>query len=105
MSRVATQVPPSTTLALPANNATDVPSTPTFSWSSSAQGNRYLIEIATDAGFSNIILSQTVSGTSFQPAAALPTNTQIYWRVTANNICGTAGPSATFTFTHPGCAR
>ena len=96
---VATQVAGSPTLTLPANNATDVSATPTFSWSASAQGNSYLIEIATDPAFSNIILSQSVSGTSFQPAAALPTNTQIYWRVTANNVCGTAGPSSTFTFT------
>jgi hypothetical protein len=96
---IATQAAPSPTLALPANNATDVSSMPTFSWTAGAQSNSYLIEIATDPAFSNIILSQTVSGTSYQPAAALPTNTQIYWRVSADNACGTAGPSSTFTFT------
>ena len=95
---VATLVPAASTLSAPANNAIDVSSTPTFSWTASSQSTSYLIEIATDVGFGNIILSQSVSGTSFQPAAALPTNTQIYWRVTANNICGASTPSATFTF-------
>lgn len=95
---VATQAPAAATLTAPANNAVDVSSTPTFSWTASAQSASYLIEVATDAGFSNIILSQSVSGTSFQPAAALPTNTQLYWRVTPNNICGAGTVSAVFTF-------
>ncbi|HET9032160.1 MAG TPA: hypothetical protein VFN25_04555 [Dokdonella sp.] len=96
---VVTQLPPTTSLILPANNAANVSSSPVFSWSSAAQSESYLIEIATDAGFSNVILSQTVAGTSFQPAAALPTNTQIFWRVTANNICGSSASSAVFSFT------
>lgn len=96
---VVTQLPPATSLIAPANNATDVSSSPLFSWSAATQSESYLIEIATDAGFSNVVLSQTVAGTNFQPAAALPTNTQIFWRVTANNICGTAASSAVFSFT------
>lgn len=95
---VATQLPPASTLTAPANNAIDVSSTPTFNWTASSQSESYLIEIATDAGFSNIILSQSVTGTSFQPAAALPTSTQIYWRVTPSNICGNGTASAVFTF-------
>ena len=96
---VVTQVAPTTSLSLPANNALNVSSSPLFSWSATAQSESYLIEIATDAGFSNVILSQTVAGTSFQPAAALPTNTQIFWRVTAKNTCGSAVTSAVFSFT------
>ena len=95
---VATIVPPTSTLTTPANNAANVSTSPTFSWTASNQSSSYLIEIATDSGFGSIILSQSVSGTSFTPAAALPTNTQIYWRVTANNSCGPSAPSPTFTF-------
>src|SRR5690606_38132001 len=95
---VATAVPGSASLSAPADNALNVPSSPTFSWTASSQSSSYLIEIATDVGFSNIILSQSVTGTNFVPAAALPTNTQIYWRVTANNICGAAVASTLFTF-------
>jgi hypothetical protein len=95
---VSTTIPGTTSLTAPADNALNISSNPTFSWTASSQANSYLIEIATDSGFGNIILSQSVSGTSFVPAAALPTNTQIYWRVTANNICGPSAVSATFTF-------
>ena len=95
---VATAFPGVAALTAPADNSLNIPSNPTFSWTASSQSNSYLIEIATDVGFSNIILSQTVSGTSFVPAAALPTNTQIYWRVTANNICGASAASTVFTF-------
>lgn len=95
---VATALPGASVLTMPANNAIDVSATPTFSWAASSQASSYLVEIATDAGFTTIIASGTVSSTTFVPAAALPTNTQLYWRVTANNICGTATPSATFTF-------
>ena len=45
-----------------------------------------------------MILSQTVTDATFQPTAALPLDTQIWWRVTANNDCG-AATSAVFSFT------
>jgi hypothetical protein len=95
---VATAVAPAPTLTAPANGATNVPAQPTFTWEASAQASSYLIEIATDADFNNVILSQTVTDATFQPTAALPLNTQIWWRVTANNDCG-AATSAVFSFT------
>lgn len=97
---VSTAAPPAAALQLPANNATDVSTQPTFSWTASAQAETYLIEIATDSAFGNVILSQTVTGgvTTFQPSAALPNDTQLYWRVGAANICGDAASSGVFTF-------
>jgi hypothetical protein len=95
---VSTAIPGGTTLTAPADNALNIPALPTFNWTASSQAESYLIEIATDIGFGNIILSQSVSDISFVPAAALPTNTQLYWRVTASNICGPSVVSATFTF-------
>jgi hypothetical protein len=95
---VATIVPAATTLTAPANNALDVATSPTFSWAASSQSNSYLIEIATDAGFGSIINSQVVSGTNYMPAIALPTDTQIFWRVTATNTCGSSTPSSVFSF-------
>ncbi|HJT98712.1 MAG TPA: hypothetical protein VJ696_10400 [Rhodanobacteraceae bacterium] len=89
-------------LTTPADGATNVSAQPLFSWSASPQATSYLIEIATDADFANVILSQTVTDTSFQPTAALPLNAEIFWRVTANNECG-AATSAVFSFsTQPG---
>jgi hypothetical protein len=98
---VATVAPVAVTLQLPPDGASNVSSQPIFTWAAAEQVENYLIEVATDSAFSNVILSQTVPGgtTTFQPTAALPTNTQLFWRVSAANICGDAGPSAVFSFT------
>lgn len=94
---VATATAAATTLLAPPDGANSIPTQPMFSWSASPQAASYLIEIATDASFTNVILSQSVTTTSFQPTAALPLNTELWWRVTASNECG-ATPSATFSF-------
>src|SRR5690606_7650742 len=94
---VATATAGAASLLAPPNGANSVPSQPTFSWSAATQAASYLIEIATDAAFTDVILSQSVTTTSFQPTAALPLNTQLWWRVTAENECG-ATPSAAFSF-------
>jgi hypothetical protein len=98
---VATQVPAQVALVAPADNATGQPSQPTFSWATSTQVANYLIEISTSATFATTLLAQTLPGgqTTFQPTAALPVSTQLYWRVTAINTCGSAAPSPVFTFT------
>jgi hypothetical protein len=95
---VATEVAGSAVLTSPPNGAGSVAAQPTFTWNAVDQAASYLIEIATDAAFGNVILSQTVTTTTFQPTAALPTDTQIFWRVTANNVCGGTS-SAVFSFT------
>ncbi|MGA9342760.1 MAG: hypothetical protein WBV61_10605, partial [Rhodanobacteraceae bacterium] len=41
---VATEIPPTTTLQIPANGATNVSTQPTFTWADSDQANSYLIE-------------------------------------------------------------
>jgi hypothetical protein len=98
---IATQAPPAAVLQAPANNATNVSTQPTFTWTTSAQAESYLIEIATDSAFTQIILSQTLASgvTTYQPTAALPNSTPIYWRVSATNICGNAAAGTPFTFT------
>jgi len=99
---VATATAGAPTLTAPADGATNVPAQPTFTWDAASQASSYLIEIATDAAFSNIILSQTVTDTTFQPTAALPLDTQIWWRVTANNDCGSTVSQVFSFFTQPG---
>ncbi|MFI4968691.1 MAG: hypothetical protein ACHP7D_00640 [Lysobacterales bacterium] len=97
---VVTQTPGTFALQTPADQATGVAAQPLFTWTASAQVESYLIEIATDAAFTNVFLSQTLAAgtTSFQPSAALTADTLFYWRVTPNNLCG-AGTSPVFTFT------
>ncbi len=99
---VATAIAGTPSLTAPANGATNVPAQPTFTWSAATQASSYLIEIATDAAFSNIILSQTVTDTTFQPTAALPLDTQIWWRVSATNDCGSTVSQVFSFFTQPG---
>ncbi|MFO1507547.1 MAG: hypothetical protein U1F23_10855 [Lysobacterales bacterium] len=101
-ANVSTASAPAATLTYPANGSNSIPVQPTFTWQASAQATSYLIEVATDANFSNIIVSQSVAGTSFQPSAALPTNTQIWWRVTAGNVCGGAVSAVSSFVTQPG---
>ena len=72
---------------------------PTFTWNAVADATDYTIEIADDAGFTNIIDSATVAGTSYTPGAPLDILTTYWWRVTANNICGVGATSAEWSFT------
>jgi hypothetical protein len=94
---VATQAAGAASLTAPRDGAIGVAAQPTFRWDAVDQAVSYLVEIASDADFDNVILSQTVTVNTYQPTAALPLNTQLWWRVTANNDCG-ASTSTVFSF-------
>ena len=85
-------------LTAPANGVNGVALRPTFTWTGS-NTQSYQIDIATDAGFGSIILTQSVTGTTFTPATDLTGNTTFFWRVTPTNYCGPGQTSATFSFT------
>jgi hypothetical protein len=94
---VFTTAPGAPSLAAPSNNATNQPVRPTFSWSGS-NSEQYTIEVATDAAFTSVVYTETVTGTTATPGTDLASNTQYYWRVTAANACGAGAASPTFTF-------
>ena len=97
---VFTAAPAAPTLLTPANGALNVPAAPTFTWNAAAQASSYSIQVATDAGFSNIVASASgLSGTSWVSNVTLNTSTTYYWRVWAANSCGTGAYSATWSFT------
>ncbi|MBX3725669.1 MAG: S8 family serine peptidase, partial [Xanthomonadales bacterium] len=96
---LATSVPAAPALTSPANNATNVVVQPTLSWAAASQAESYLLEVATDPGFSNIVVSTTVSGTSFALTSPLNSSTTYRWRVRAANVCGDGASSSVFTFT------
>ena len=88
------------TLLTPANNAVNVVPTPTFTWNAAAQAASYRFDLATDAGFSNIVHSASgLTGASYTPVIVLNTSVTYYWRVYADNACGSTGASPTFSFT------
>ncbi len=92
--------PGTPTLSMPANGATNVAVNPTFTWSAGSQAETYTLEVATDAGFTNIVVTETgISGTSSGLSSTLNTNVVYFWRVRAINPCNTGANSTAFTFT------
>jgi hypothetical protein len=87
-----TAVPGVPTRVSPASVAFNVKPTPLFSWTAAVQSGTYDLEVATDAGFNNIVYSETgIVGTSHQATSPLAYLTGYYWRVRASNDCG-SGP-------------
>ena len=75
---------PAPTLLTPANEAADEPyvSGVAMSWSAVSDADNYVVEIASDAAFENIVLTKTLETTSWN-AGPLEKETTYYWRVTA----------------------
>ena len=96
---VVSAAPGGVTLASPSNGAIDVSANPTLSWNAATNADDYDLQLATDAGFSNIVENPTgISGTSYNPNS-LTANTTYFWRVRSNNSCGTSAYSTVFSFT------
>lgn len=92
--------PASPGLLSPADGATGVSATPTFSWTAVTDAESYTLEIATDAAFANIVHTETgITETSYTLTSALNANSIYYWRVKAINPCGEGPWSSTFSFT------
>ncbi|MCL4263279.1 MAG: M36 family metallopeptidase [Anaerolineae bacterium] len=87
------------TLTTPPNGATDIDLSPTLEWTAVSSSSSYQVQIADDAGFSNIVYDATVAGTSHVAAISLDPVTTYYWRVRASNPCGDGAYSSAFSFT------
>ncbi|HSN73788.1 MAG TPA: hypothetical protein VL334_01710, partial [Anaerolineae bacterium] len=97
---VVAAAPAAPTLLLPANNALNVPATPTFTWNAAPGAASYSIQVATDMAFTNIVASASGLATpTWTSNVALNTSTPHYWRVWASNACGVGVYSATWRFT------
>ncbi len=92
-------VPAVTSLLSPANGATDQSTSPDLSWSPVANAVSYTVELDDDPGFGSPEFAATVAGTSVPVDTGLAVETIYYWRVRANNACGSSADSATFSFT------
>jgi hypothetical protein len=96
---VFTQPPAAPVPSAPADDAINTSIRPTLTWNLAAQGQTYVVEIATDAAFANIVAtSPTLTGTSFTPATALLFDTEYFWRVRSTNVCDAGANSAVFSF-------
>lgn len=81
----------------PANNALNVATVATLTWNPVVDAQSYFVEVATDSGFTTIVSSGTVTGTSFT-TAPLAADTVHYWRVRAANVCGNGSFAAAQSF-------
>jgi gliding motility-associated-like protein len=85
------------TLASPADASTGVMSPYTLTWNADVNAASYLIEVADDAAFANIIETNNQSGVTYNPTS-LAVNTDYWWRVTPSNGCATGAVSAIWSF-------
>ncbi len=85
-------------LAVPVNGALNVPVPAALSWGAAAQAGSYTVQVATDAGFANIVEQASALASPAYSATSLNTNTLYYWRVQATNECGSSSFSAVFNF-------
>lgn len=92
-------VPGTLTPLAPSDGATGVDLLPTLDWTAATQGDTYIVRIATDPGFANVVYSATVEGTTHTVTAPLDPLTTYYWGVRADNPCGQGPVSDTFSFT------
>jgi subtilisin family serine protease len=96
--QIFSSAPETVTLSQPANGAAGVDLKPFFAWSSAYQASSYLLEVATDIDFSNIVYWARVEDPSHTAELMLDSYTEYYWQITSANVCsGNASSSSSFT--------
>lgn len=96
---VSNGTPAAPGLMTPTNGAVDVGLLPTLTWGSNLNTS-YSIEVATDANFTNSILSANgLTENSYKITSALISMQEYFWRVRGTNICGEGDWSVVQSFT------
>ncbi len=91
--------PGAPTLTSPTNGAVGQSLMPTLEWDAGADATSYDVEVATDAGFTDIVYTATgLTDTLHTLDTALDPSTTYHWRVIANNACDSI-TTAGFSFT------
>jgi hypothetical protein len=97
--RIDSGPPAEATLVSPPDGATGTSVAPTLTWTAVPETVSYDVEVAADPDFTSVVYSATVATASHTLATPLGTLTTYYWRVQAQNGCGTGPHSATRSFT------
>lgn len=82
----------------PLDEATEVAASVTLSWTRNICAQAYLLEVARDNNFTDIVLSQSLAD-SFNNVGPLSGETMYFWRVRASNPVDTSEYSAVRRFT------
>ena len=90
------------TLISPTHGITGVAVRPLFTWHVVTGTRTYRVQVARDDGFASPVVDEALAGTSYPSSADLRTDTTYYWRVTAQNACGSITSTArVFTTINP----
>ena len=81
----------------PVNGALGLDTSNTLSWNLDANSEEYIVEVATDPNFGNIVRTATIK-TNQYVADGLTRGTVYYWRVRGKNRCATATNSVVSSF-------
>ena len=101
---VSSTAPTAPTLTTPANAAIGQNNPVGFTWSLvSGAGVSYIIQISTNASFTGIVETDTVTVNNYTSVSTLTSGATYYWRIIAVTGCGTAPASSTFSFTMSTC--
>ncbi len=90
-------VPPAPSLVSPTNGITGLLEPILLDWSDVSGATSYQVQIDNNSDFSSPLVSQ-VTGASTYSAVGLTAGVTLYWRVCAQNSCGTSSWSASRTF-------
>ncbi|MCB0597016.1 MAG: proprotein convertase P-domain-containing protein [Lewinellaceae bacterium] len=94
-------LPTAPTLLLPEDESPVFDDYPTFSWTSVAEADTFLLQIATDPDFQSIVRSARVV-TPYYTLESPLSGDIYYWRVSSLNSCGMAESPKAFRFSLPG---
>ena len=94
---LASAAPGSVALSSPADGSAELDASVTLSWSGGSQAAAFVVEVATDITFQNIVETVVVRGAN-STTVGLESRTQYFWRVSAENGCGDSEASATRSF-------
>lgn len=86
-------------LTSPPDGATEVSVYPELSWEELDGAESYIVQLATVADFSQLIVSDTVESNTLEVSALQPYDTDFYWRVRGVNQAGYGPWSNTWMFT------
>jgi len=86
------------TLSSPEDGATNTSLTETLAWQAEVNASSYVIQVASDAGFTSVVSSGIPTINSYE-ATNLEGGATYYWRVKASNSCNEGILSSVFSFT------
>ena len=93
------QPPPAPTLVSPPNGQINTPVAPTLTWNAVSGTVTYRLQVSTNAGFTGIVVDDSLLTTTSRTIGPLQNNTQYFWHVNASNAGGPGSYSTTFNFT------